>query len=75
VLADGQLLLGGQQLERSELSRRIEFESRQLAAPGDELEVRIRCDRRVPYRAVEPIMLACAHSGIWKVSFSVVREQ
>jgi biopolymer transport protein ExbD len=74
VLAGGQVLLGGRQLEGAELSRRIEFESRQHATPGEELEVRIRSDRQVPYRYVEPIMLACARAGIWKVSFSVVRE-
>ncbi|HWC88784.1 MAG TPA: biopolymer transporter ExbD [Pirellulales bacterium] len=75
VLADGQALLGGQRLAGPELSRRIEFESRQLASPGEELEVRIRTDRSAPYRDVEPILLACARAGIWKVSFSVVRDK
>jgi biopolymer transport protein ExbD len=74
VLSEGALLLGGQPLDRQELARRIEFESRQNQEPGRELEVRIRCDRRVAYRHVEPIMLACAAAGVWKVTFAVVRE-
>jgi len=35
------------------------------------LEVRIRCDRKVPYSVVEPIMIACARQGVWKVTFAV----
>ena len=41
-------------------------------APGT-LEVWIRGDRRTAYRTVEPILLACAESGIWKVAFKVVQ--
>ncbi len=37
----------------------IQYESRS----GDRgLEVRIRSDRRMPYRAVEPILLSCARA-------------
>ena len=35
---------------------------------------RIRCDRDAPYRFVEPIMSACAKSGVWKVTFAVTRK-
>jgi biopolymer transport protein ExbD len=38
----------------------------------DPLEVRIRCDRRAPYRDVAPIMLACAEAKVWKVTFGVI---
>lgn len=75
VLADGQMQLAGQALGRDELARRIGFEAQQKQEPGRELEVRIRCDRDVPYRQVEPIMLACAASGVWKVTFAVVRQE
>jgi biopolymer transport protein ExbD len=74
VLGDGQLLLAGQPVDVDELGRRIGFESRQAAEPGHELEVRIRCDRRAPYRAVEPILLACARSGVWNVTFAVLHR-
>jgi hypothetical protein len=26
----------------------------------------------LPYRMVEPIMLACARAGVWNVTFAVV---
>ena len=39
------------------------------------LQVRIRGDRNVPYKHVEPIMLACTRAGIWDVSFSVYRPE
>ena len=41
---------------------------------GDDMEVRMRADRSVPYRAVEPILLACADAGIWNVTFAVVKR-
>jgi biopolymer transport protein ExbD len=69
VLPDGQVLLGTVPARPEELPLRIEAASRQA---GGELEVRIRSDRTVPYRLVEPILLACAQAGVWKVSFAVV---
>jgi biopolymer transport protein ExbD len=41
------------------------------ARPADEIEVQFRADRAAPYRAVEPLLLACARAGIWRVSFAV----
>jgi hypothetical protein len=40
---------------------------------GD-LEVRIRGDRSVPYRVIEPLLVSCAEAGVWNVGFVVVRE-
>jgi biopolymer transport protein ExbD len=40
----------------------------------DDVEVRLRADRAVPYRAIEPVLLACARSGIWRVDFAVLHE-
>ena len=42
--------------------------------PADELEVRVRADRTVPYRAIEPLLLTCAREGGWKVNFAVLPE-
>ena len=39
--------------------------------PADHLEVQLRADRMTPYRAVEPLLLVCARSGVWQVSFAV----
>lgn len=39
----------------------------------DDLEVRIRSDREIPYGVVEPILVACAQLGIWNVQFAVIQ--
>jgi len=69
LLPDGQLLLGSMPLEIGEIERRLEFERQQTT--GD-LEIRIRADRGVEYRHVEPLLLACARAKLWNVSFAVV---
>jgi len=37
-------------------------------------EVRIRADRSVPYRDVQPILLACARSGVQQIKFAVLTK-
>ena len=37
-------------------------------------EVRIRGDRRVPFHAVEPLMIACAQAGITRIGYAVLPE-
>lgn len=69
VLPDGQLQLAGVVVNAQELEQKIQYESQRT--DGD-LEVRIRSDRQAPYRQVEPILVACARAGVWKVSFAVV---
>lgn len=78
VLANGRILLAGQTVDRSELERRLrnQFQKFQHQNPQrDDLEVRIRSDRQVPYRRVEPLLLACARAGIWNVTFAVYRRE
>jgi biopolymer transport protein ExbD len=76
VLSETQILVGSQPIEPARLETLLDYESRKSA--GDNirpLEVRIRTDRTVPYRAVEPILLACARSGIWNVKFAVTNSE
>lgn len=70
VQEDGQVSLGTGVVNIAELTERL---AEKRAAAGEGLEVRIRSDRRVAYRVVEPIMLACTKVGIWKVTFAVFR--
>jgi biopolymer transport protein ExbD len=70
VQADGQVSLGSGAVNIAELTQRL---AEKRADAGGGLEVRIRSDRRVPYRVVEPIMLACTKVGIWNVTFAVYR--
>jgi len=72
VLGDGKLLLAGKAVRPAELAARL---GDRISDAGSDLEVRIRSDRSVPYRYVEPIMLACARSGIWNVTFAVYRPE
>jgi biopolymer transport protein ExbD len=74
VLADGTMSLGSDTVTAKELGERLTFEASQSTTAARDLEVRIRCDRQVPYRAIEPIMLACARGGVWRVTFAVVRK-
>ena len=37
----------------------------------DAFEVRVRCSRRTPYQAVQPILNGCVQQGIWNVTFAV----
>ncbi len=74
VLSETQILVGSQPVEPTRLETLLNHES-QHAGSDRPLEVRIRTDRTVPYRAVEPILLACARSGIWNVKFAVVSSK
>ena len=71
VLADGQIMLGSTEAEPAEITERLRFERDRS---GDDLEVRIRSDRTVPYGVVEPVLLACADAGIWNVTFAVYKK-
>ena len=48
---------------------------RELNRASGKLEVRIRADRSIPYRAVEPILASCAALDIWNVQFAVIRPE
>jgi len=70
VRDDGSYIFAGRYMPLDELRRRL-VDSK--AESGDDLEIRIRGDRRVPYRFVEPLLRACAEAGIWKVTFAVYK--
>jgi biopolymer transport protein ExbD len=72
VLADGTALFAGRGTSPDELTTQLAERKRQH---GDDLEVRIRSDRNVPYDRIEPILLACARAGIWNVSFAVLARE
>jgi len=72
VLSDGSLVLAGRHVVSDELASRLrEVAVRQQGPP----EIRIRADRTVPYRFVEPVLTACARAGLWDVKFSVYRSE
>ena len=69
VLADGTLLVANRPVKPDEL---VGLLRGRRAAHGDELEVRIRADRAVLYRRVEPVLVACVQAEIWNVAYAVV---
>ncbi|MEM6654602.1 MAG: biopolymer transporter ExbD [Planctomycetota bacterium] len=68
VLPDGQTFLGGERADARTLADRLAFEQQQSETP---LRVRIRGDRSAAYRAIEPVLVACAEAGVWDVNFAV----
>ena len=68
----GRIMVGGRLIRDQQLAEMIDYETRQS---DGRLEVRIRTDRTVPYRVVEPVMIACARAGVWKVTFAVVEKR
>ena len=72
VIAEDQLTLNGRTVAVGELRERLEAIRRD---EGEDVEVRIRSARDVPYRQIEPILLACARAGVWNVKFAVYRAE
>jgi biopolymer transport protein ExbD len=71
VHSNGQIALGGAQISPDELERRLAYEAERAQ---EDLEIRVRSDRGVPYQYIEPILVACARTAIWNVSFAVVER-
>ena len=72
VLEDGTVMLSGRRILHTDLIDRL---TDRLLEEGSGLQVRIRGDRNVPYKFIEPILLACFRARIWNVSFSVFRPE
>lgn len=66
ITAEEKLFVGTQAIELPDLTDlvRSDFERH-----GPEFSVQVRSDRRVPYRVVEPILLACSRLGVTKFGF------
>jgi len=67
--AGRRIMVHGRLMRAEELAQLIRTENDRSTQP---LEVRIRSDRTVPYRVVEPVMIACAKAEVWKVTFTVI---
>lgn len=71
VTQDGTLILSGETIDLERLGRILSADRR----TSETLEVRIRTDRRTPYGKIAPLLVRCAESGIWNVSFAVIGEE
>ena len=70
VTADHRLHVAGQVVTLQDIERVLS--QRENTTRAGQYEVRIRGDQRVPFRVVEPIMLACARAGITRVGYAVL---
>lgn len=66
ITADEKLHVGSQELELPALTDLVKTE---FERQGPEFSVQVRSDRRVPYHAVEPVLLACSRIGVTKFGF------
>ncbi|MBR3219052.1 MAG: biopolymer transporter ExbD [Thermoguttaceae bacterium] len=70
--AAGKLYYGAAEVTGEELKNTLQRERQRSALP---LEVRIRCDRTVPYSRIEPVLTLCAEAQIADISFAVISPQ
>jgi biopolymer transport protein ExbD len=71
VLENGTISMAGRRVALDDLEGRL----KSLQTDRETTAVKIRAHRRVVYRHVEPIMMACHRRGIRKVTYSVYRSQ
>jgi biopolymer transport protein ExbD len=71
VTPDERLHIGGRDADLGHIEQLIQAGHRDA---GAKFAVRIRSDRGVPYRAIEPIILACARAGATNLQFAVIDE-
>ncbi|MGE3317423.1 MAG: ExbD/TolR family protein [Planctomycetaceae bacterium] len=69
ITPDRKMHIGPTEVDLEEVEAQILSGREKDAA---KFEVRIRSDRNVPYRDIEPILLACARSGVTNVKFPVM---
>ena len=63
------ILLAGEPVDIPTLKKKLTYErSKQL------IEIHIRTSQKTPYKVVEPILTACAQSGVWDVRFAVYEK-
>ena len=67
ITGEDHLFLGTTPIRREQLRQYLTLEQ---SRPGKPLEVNIRTDRRVPYRAIEPLLVICSQADIDNVSFN-----
>ncbi|MEN6494910.1 MAG: biopolymer transporter ExbD [Thermoguttaceae bacterium] len=70
--AESRIMVSGKRMSTAELTRLIGYETQKA---NRHLEVRIRSYRKIPFGQIEPILLACARAGVWRVTFAVVEEK
>ena len=71
IKADESYWVGAVRHEPVEIEQMILAEGAAVAGKPNDIEVRIRTDRTVPYRRIEPLLMTCARAGVTKIKFAV----
>ena len=71
ITEDERLHVKGRLIELPQLTDLVKVE---LERHGPEFAVQIRSDRRVPYRTVEPLLIACSRIGVTRFAFKTAGE-
>ena len=72
VTGEDHVFLGNRSVDREQLLQFLTTEQTRASKP---LEVRIRTDRRVPYKTIEPVLVTCSQAGIDNVSFHTYKKK
>ena len=63
------ILLAGEPVDIPTLKKKLTYERCR-----QQIEIHIRTSQKTPYKVVEPILTACAQSGVWDVRFAVYEK-
>ncbi|MBQ2620669.1 MAG: biopolymer transporter ExbD [Thermoguttaceae bacterium] len=64
------ILLAGEPVDIPTLKKKLTYER----SKKQQMEIHIRASQKTPYKIVEPILTACAQSGVWDVRFAVYEK-
>lgn len=70
VTVTGEIRIGNRSVTLTEFAAALQTEAGTRS--GQEFEVRLRADQRVPYEKVEPLLIECARANVNKLKFNVV---
>lgn len=69
VTSDGEYKVGGGTLTLDEVQPLL---TDGIAKDGEKFEVRIRGDKTVPFKVIEPLMVECARAGVTQIKFGAL---
>lgn len=69
VTGEGQYKVGGGFITLEEVHPLL---TDGIAKDGDQFEVRIRGDKSVPFKVIEPLMVECARAGVSQIKFGTM---
>ena len=67
---DHTIILAGEPVDIPTLKKKLSYE----CSKNQQIEIHIRTSQKTPYKVVEPILTACAQSGVWNVQFAVYEK-